>query len=149
MLSQLLPRIMQIITEIDRRYCAYLNGQGYCAYLNGQVSNDVIERTRIIKNGQVQMAHLAIIGSHSINGVAALHTQLLETKVLKDFYNLYPDRFNNKTNGITLRRWLQIANPELSDLLDQTIGKDWRKNSDKMLNFEKYYNDTSVLERIN
>ena len=140
MLSQLLPRIMQIITEIDRRYCAYLNGQ---------VSNDVIERTRIIKNGQVQMAHLAIIGSHSINGVAALHTQLLETKVLKDFYNLYPDRFNNKTNGITLRRWLQIANPELSDLLDQTIGKDWRKNSDKMLNFEKYYNDTSVLERIN
>lgn len=140
MLSQLLPRIMQIITEIDRRYCAYLNGQ---------VSNDVIERTRIIKNGQVQMAHLAIIGSHSINGVAALHTQLLETKVLKDFYNLYPDRFNNKTNGITLRRWLKIANPELSDLLDQTIGKDWRKNSDKMLNFEKYYNDTSVLERIN
>ncbi|MCT3613945.1 glycogen/starch/alpha-glucan phosphorylase, partial [Lactobacillus acidophilus] len=140
MLSQLLPRIMQIITEIDRRYCAYLNGQ---------VSNDVIERTRIIKNGQVQMAHLAIIGSHSINGVAALHTQLLETKVLKDFYNLYPDRFNNKTNGITLRRWLQIANPELSDLLDQTIGKDWRKNSDKMLNFEKYYNDTLVLERIN
>ena len=94
------------------------------------------------------MAHLAIIGSHSINGVAALHTQLLETKVLKDFYNLYPERFNNKTNGITLRRWLQIANPELSALLDKTIGKDWRNNSDEMLNFEKFYNDTSVLNRI-
>ncbi len=139
MMSQLLPRIMQIITEIDRRYCASLAGQ---------VSDDVIERTKIIKNGQVQMAHLAIIGSHSINGVAALHTQLLETKVLKDFYNLYPERFNNKTNGITLRRWLQIANPELSALLDKTIGKDWRNNSDEMLNFEKFYNDTSVLNRI-
>lgn len=139
MFSQLLPRIMQIITEIDRRYCAGLADR---------VSNDVIERTRIIKDGQVQMAHLAIIGSHSINGVAALHTQLLETKVLKDFYNLYPDRFNNKTNGITLRRWLQIANPELSELLDHTIGKNWRQNSDEMLNFEKYYNDTSVLNGI-
>lgn len=139
MMSQLLPRIMQIITEIDRRYCAGLAGQ---------VSDDVIERTKIIKNGQVQMAHLAIIGSHSINGVAALHTQLLETKVLKDFYNLYPERFNNKTNGITLRRWLQIANPELSALLDKTIGKDWRNNSDEMLNFEKFYNNTSVLNRI-
>ncbi|MGN1272446.1 MAG: glycogen/starch/alpha-glucan phosphorylase [Lactobacillus sp.] len=139
MMSQLLPRIMQIITEIDRRYCASLAGQ---------VSDDVIERTKIIKNGQVQMAHLAIIGSHSINGVAALHTQLLETKVLKDFYNLYPERFNNKTDGITLRRWLQIANPELSALLDKTIGKDWRNNSDEMLNFEKFYNDTSVLNRI-
>lgn len=139
MMSQLLPRIMQIITEIDRRFCVGLKGH---------VSDDVIERTRIIKNGQVQMAHLAIIGSHSINGVAALHTQLLETKVLKDFYNLYPDRFNNKTNGITLRRWLQIANPELSDLLDETIGKNWRNDSDEMLNFEKYYHDTKVLHKL-
>lgn len=139
MMSQLLPRIMQIITEIDRRFCVGLKGR---------VSDDVIERTRIIKNGQVQMAHLAIIGSHSINGVAALHTQLLETKVLKDFYNLYPDRFNNKTNGITLRRWLQIANPELSDLLDETIGKNWRNDSDQMLNFEKYYHDTQVLHKL-
>lgn len=139
MMSQLLPRIIQIITEIDRRYCASLAGQ---------VSNDVVERTRIIKNGQVQMAHLAIIGSHSINGVAELHTQLLETKVLKDFYNLYPERFNNKTNGISLRRWLQIANPELSSLLDKTIGKNWRNNSNEMLNFEKFYNDKSVLDSL-
>lgn len=139
MMSELLPRIMQIITEIDRRYC-----EG----LKGRVSDAVIDRTRIIKNGQVQMAHLAIIGSHSVNGVAALHTQLLETEVLKDFYNLYPERFNNKTNGITLRRWLQIANPELSDLLDQTIGKEWRSDSNKMLNFEKYYHDTKVLNQL-
>lgn len=139
MMNQLLPRIMQIITEIDRRFCESLRGQ---------VSDDVIERTRIIKNGQVHMAHLAIIGSHSINGVAALHTQLLETEVLKDFYNLYPDRFNNKTNGIVLRRWLQIANPRLSSLLDQTIGTEWRDNSTEMLNFEKAYHDTDVLRKL-
>lgn len=139
MMSNLLPRIMQIIAEIDRRFCNSLKGR---------VDNGVIDRTRIIKDGQVQMAHLAIIGSHSINGVAALHTQLLETEVLKDFYNLYPERFNNKTNGIVLRRWLQIANPRLSKLLDQTIGKEWRDNSDEMLKFEKFYHDTATLDKL-
>ncbi len=139
MMSNLLPRIMQIITEIDRRFCVSLQNK---------VSNDMIERTRIIKDGQVHMAHLAIIGSHSINGVAELHTQLLETEVLKDFYDLYPERFNNKTNGIVLRRWLQIANPRLSHLLDQTIGKEWRDDSNQMLNFEKFYHDTDTLDKL-
>lgn len=139
MMSELLPRIMQIITEIDRRFCESLKGK---------VNDDVIDRTKIIKNNQVQMAHLAIIGSHSINGVAALHTQLLETEVLKDFYNLYPNRFNNKTNGITLRRWLQLANPDLSGLLDKTIGKGWRKDSSELLKFEKYHDDDHVLKEL-
>lgn len=139
MMQDLLPRIVQIITEIDRRFVESLKGK---------TSDDVIERTRIIKNGRVHMAHLAIIGSHSINGVAALHTQLLETDVLKDFYELYPKRFNNKTNGIVLRRWLQIANPELSDLLDQTIGTKWRDDSNEMLKFENFYHDTKTLNRL-
>lgn len=139
MMQDLLPRIVQIITEIDRRFVESLKGK---------TSDDVIERTRIIKNGRVHMAHLAIIGSHSINGVAALHTQLLETDVLKDFYELYPKRFNNKTNGIVLRRWLQIANPELSDLLDQTIGTKWRDDSNEMLKFENFYHDTKTLKRL-
>lgn len=139
MMSELLPRIMQIITEIDRRYVENLKNK---------VSDEVIERTRIIKDGKVRMAHLAIIGSHSINGVAELHTQLLETEVLKDFYNLYPERFNNKTNGITLRRWIQIANPDLSKLLDKTIGKEWRANSDEMLNFEKYLHNSETLNSL-
>lgn len=139
MMGQLLPRIMQIITEIDRRFCAGLKNH---------VSDDMIARTRIIHNGQVQMAHLAIVGSHSVNGVAQLHTQLLETEVLKDFYELYPDRFNNKTNGIVLRRWLQIANPRLSGLLDKTIGRNWRNDSSDMLNFEKFYHDTDTLKQL-
>ena len=73
------------------------------------------------------MAHLAIIGSHSTNGVAKLHSDLLKSVVLHDFYELYPARFNNKTNGIAMRRWTQLANPSLSKVLDETIGKTWRK----------------------
>ncbi len=139
MFGQLLPRLIEIIQEIDRRYVLSLEGK---------VSGDVIQRTRIIQNNQVHMAHLAIIGSHSVNGVAALHTQLLETEVLKDFYLLFPDRFNNKTNGITLRRWIQLANPELAKLLDDTIGTKWRFDSKEMLKFEKYYHDTKVLAKL-
>lgn len=140
MMNQLLPRIMQIITEIDRRYIISLTGK---------VAENVINDTRIINNGNVQMAHLAIIGSHSVNGVAPLHTHLLETEVLKEFYDLFPERFNNKTNGITLRRWLQIANPKLSALLDQTVGKKWRTDSAKMLLLQDSYNNSRVLDQIN
>ncbi|WP_297817059.1 glycogen/starch/alpha-glucan phosphorylase [uncultured Lactobacillus sp.] len=139
MFQELLPRLMQIITEIDRRFVAELQGK---------VSDDVIQRTRIIKDGLIHMAHLAIIGSHSINGVAALHTQLLETDVLKDFYNLYPKRFNNKTNGIVLRRWIQLANPRLASLLDDTIGKSWRDDSNQMLKFESEINNKKTLSRL-
>lgn len=139
MFKQTLPRLMDIIAEIDRRYADSLKDK---------VSADVIERTRIIKDGQIKMAHLAIIGSHSVNGVAALHTQLLETEVLKDFYNLFPDRFNNKTNGITLRRWIQIANPKLAKLLDETVGSQWRTDSHEMLKFEKYYHNNKVLNEL-
>ena len=139
MFKQTLPRLMDIIAEIDRRYADSLKDK---------VSADVIDRTRIIKDGQIKMAHLAIIGSHSVNGVAALHTQLLETEVLKDFYNLFPDRFNNKTNGITLRRWIQIANPKLAKLLDETVGSQWRTNSHEMLKFEKYYHNNKVLNEL-
>lgn len=140
MMTQLLPRIMQIITEIDRRYVISLTGK---------VAESVNNDTRIVNNGNVQMAHLAIIGSHSVNGVAPLHTHLLETEVLKEFYELYPERFNNKTNGITLRRWLQIANPKLSKLLDQTVGRDWRTDSAKMLLLQDSYKNAKVLKQIN
>lgn len=139
LMQRIVPRIMQIIQEIDRRYVERLNGQ---------VADDVIERTRIISGGQVHMAHLAIIGSHSINGVAELHTQLLETEVLKDFYNLLPERFNNKTNGITLRRWLQLANPRLAKLIDQKLGTDWRSNSTELLKLNRFVNDDDTLSAL-
>lgn len=139
MMTELLPRIMQIITEIDRRYVLELKGK---------TSEEIIEKTRIICNGQVEMAHLAIIGSHSVNGVAELHTELLKTEVLKDFYQLFPEKFNNKTNGITLRRWLQIDNPKLSALLDKCVGPIWRYDESKLLDFEKYRNDQKVLTKL-
>lgn len=140
LMQRILPRIMQIIQEIDRRYVEKLNGQ---------MDGGVIERTRIISGGQVHMAHLAIIGSHSINGVAELHTQLLETEVLKDFYNIFPERFNNKTNGITLRRWMQLANPDLAKLIDEKIGQDWRHDSTELLKLNNFVNDKPTLSELN
>lgn len=139
MMQEVVPRILQIINEIDRRYVISLSNK---------VSTEKINNTKIIKDNKVQMAHLAIIGSHSVNGVAPLHTQLLESVVLKDFYELFPEKFNNKTNGITLRRWLQIANPRLSDLLDKVVGKDWRNDSTKMLELQNNYNDDKTLKQL-
>lgn len=139
MLATVQPRILQIIQEIDRRYALELEGKK---------DHDFIERTRIIKDGMVKMAHLAIIGSHSTNGVAKLHTELLENDVLRDFYELYPERFNNKTNGITVRRWLQVANPELSKTIDQAIGTAWRFDAKKLHELEKHVGDKKLLEKI-
>ena len=88
----------------------------------------VIENTRIVKDNQIHMAHLAIIGGHSINGIAKLHTELLKEDTLHDFYSIYPEKFNNKTNGIVQRRWLQIADQPLSAEIDKLIGKGWRSD---------------------
>ena len=116
MVEEILPRLYQLIVEIDKRFVAEMSEI---------VDTDLIERTRIIRNGEVHMAHLAIIGSHSTNGVAKLHSDLLKKIVLNDFYVLYPERFNNKTNGIAQRRWLQIANPALAKTIDDHIGTSW------------------------
>jgi len=94
------------------------------------------------------MAHLCIHGTHSINGVAKLHTELLKSQELKDFYMLYPYKFNNKTNGITHRRWLMLANPELSTLLDETIGISWRRNPQDLKLFKKYKRDTQAQQKV-
>ena len=94
------------------------------------------------------MANLAIIGSHSVNGVARLHTEILKKDVLAPFYELYPHRFNNKTNGITHRRWIQLANPRLSDLLDETIGEKWRVSPSEMMVFKGKAKDKKVQKAI-
>ncbi|MFV0559749.1 MAG: glycogen/starch/alpha-glucan phosphorylase [Enterococcus sp.] len=139
MLSKLLPRVYQIIEEIDRRYVEQVRKiKDY----------SIVESTRIIQNGQVHMAHLAIIGSHSTNGVAKLHSDLLKSVVLKDFYAVYPERFNNKTNGIAQRRWLQLANEPLAKLLDKTIGTTWRENSDDLKLLMNYRDDETVLTQL-
>ncbi|MBP1048266.1 glycogen/starch/alpha-glucan phosphorylase [Enterococcus sp. BWM-S5] len=139
MLQEVVPRIFQIIEEIDRRFVAEMTSL---------VDQEVIERTRIIKDNQVHMAHLAIIGSHSTNGVAKLHSDLLKGIVLHDFYVLYPERFNNKTNGIAQRRWLQLANEPLAGFLDQTIGTSWRKEANDLHLLMNYKNDSTVLQTL-
>lgn len=123
MIKQLLPRIYQIIVEIDRRRTAELLPK---------VGATLVHNTRIIKDGQIHMANLSIIGSHSTNGVAKLHSDLLKDVELHDFYEIYPERFNNKTNGIADRRWIQIANERLSGIIDETIGKSWRHDLDEL-----------------
>ena len=115
-----LPRIYQIIEEINRRFCEWL-------LQYKKTSHEKIRELAIIADGQVRMAHLAIVGSFSVNGVAALHTKIIKTIEMKDFHALYPDKFNNKTNGITHRRWLKHINLELSKILDK-VSDDWEFN---------------------
>src|SRR6201982_3156127 len=101
------------------------------------------------------MAHLATVGSHAINGVAALHSELLTSSVLKDFYELWPERFSNKTNGVTPRRFLALANPGLRELLDDTIGDGWQMNLERLRELESYVGDDAfrrqwrAVKRVN
>lgn len=135
-----LPRVYQIILEIDNRYVKDLAQKG--------IEAELIEHTRIVKDRFIHMAHLAIIGGHSVNGVAKLHTELLKEDTLRAFYQLYPEKFNNKTNGIVQRRWTQIAAPELSRVIDSTIGEDWRRDIHRLRELESFQNDSQVLKQF-
>ncbi len=134
--SRLLPRIHMIVEEINRRFCINLIDR----FGN---DHEKIRKMAIIADGQVRMAHMAIVGSHSVNGVAALHTEILKAHELKDFYEIYPEKFNNKTNGITQRRWLYHANPELANLITKSIGDGWVINLDELRKLEQYVNDSA------
>lgn len=138
--KNVLPRVYQIILEIDNRYIADMAACG--------IDPQVIEHTRIVKDNQVHMAHLAIIGGHSVNGVAKLHTELLKEDTLRDFYAIYPEKFNNKTNGIIQRRWLQIADEPLSNEIDHLIGKGWRTNIHELRKLLDYKDDQHVLSEF-
>ncbi|MDV0431954.1 glycogen/starch/alpha-glucan phosphorylase [Lactiplantibacillus sp. DA1] len=139
MFQGLLPRIYQIIVEIDRRYRVQQTP------IFGKA---LVDLTAPLGNGQVRMAHLAVIGSHSVNGVAPLHTELLKTDVLRGLYQVYPERFNNKTNGIATRRWVQLANQPLSQLIDQTIGSSWRRQPDLLQTLLPYQQDDHFLHQL-
>lgn len=136
-MQALLPRVYQIIEEINRRFI------GYVKHISDN-DEDLLNRVMILKDGQVHMAHLAIVGSFSVNGVARLHTQILMEQEMKDFYFLYPKKFNNKTNGITHRRWLAYSNPELSSLLNETIGNNWIKHPEELEKLMDYVDDSIV-----
>ncbi len=138
--KNVLPRVYQIILEIDNRYVSDMAARG--------IDPQVIENTRIVKDNQVHMAHLAIIGGHSVNGVAKLHTELLKEDTLRDFYAIYPEKFNNKTNGIIQRRWLQIADEPLSNEIDRLIGNGWRTNIHELRKLLDYKDDQYVLSEF-
>ena len=121
----LLPRIYMIVDEINERFCKQL-----WEHYPGDWER--IEKMAIIAHDQVKMAHLAIVGSYSVNGVATLHTEILKKREMNDFYEVFPEKFNNKTNGITHRRWLLKANPELSSLITESIGSTWIHQTERL-----------------
>lgn len=136
-----LPRMYQIICEINERFCR----EAWQAFPGNwqRISN-----MSVVGYGSVRMANLSVVGSHSVNGVSKLHSDILKKSVFNDFYNMYPDRFENVTNGIAHRRWLCYSNPELADLLDETIGTGYRHNPTELAEFAKFADDKQVLDRI-
>ena len=131
-LDKAVPQLMPIIRELDNR-------------VRAKVSD---ESTYIIKDGLVHMAHMDIHYGYSVNGVAYLHTEILKNTELNNFYKLYPERFNNKTNGITFRRWLMSCNPELSAMITELIGDGWKKDANELEKLANYINDDAVLEKL-
>ncbi|MGK5092609.1 glycogen/starch/alpha-glucan phosphorylase [Deltaproteobacteria bacterium TL4] len=136
-LGHLLPRHLQIIYEINQRFMKEVEQ-------THPGDAELLVRLSLVEEGwpkHIRMTHLAIVGSHAVNGVAALHTELLKTTVFKDFYALYPEKFQNKTNGITPRRWLKASNPELSTLITQNIGEQWVTHLDELKQLESLAED--------
>ncbi len=137
----LLPRIFQIVCEINRRYCDEL----WRVYPG---DNNKVAENAILEHGQIKMATLCLVAANTINGVSALHSEILKHDIFKDYYERHPQKFTNVTNGITHRRWVQQANPGLTALLHDTIGDGWIKDASKLKKLEKFKNDSAVLERL-
>ncbi len=141
--KQLLPRLMEIIFEINARFLAEVS-----AHWPGDKAR--IARMSLIEEGDqqhVRMAYLAIVGSYSVNGVAELHSKLLQQGLFHDFYQLWPEKFNNKTNGVTPRRWLAACNPELAELITETIGDGWLTDLSLLKKLEIYVDDKAFCKR--
>ena len=140
--SRLLPRIYQIIQEIDRRFIAQVRAQ----YPGNE---EKVKKMAILMDGQVKMAHLAIVAGYSVNGVAKLHTEILKNQELKDFYQMMPEKFNNKTNGITQRRFLMHANPLFADWVTEKLGtKEWITDLSKMSGLKEWLDDEEALKEF-
>ena len=139
--SRLLPRVFQIIAEINRRFILEIQ-QKYPGNF------EKIKKMAIIYDGQVKMAHLAIVAGYSVNGVARLHTEILKNQELKDFYEMMPEKFNNKTNGITQRRFLAHGNPLLADWVTDKIGPDWITDLSQLSKLKVYADDEKALQEF-
>lgn len=141
--GRLLPRHLEIIYEINYRFL----GEVQARYPGNK---EKLARMSLVEEGgekQIRMAHLACVGSHSVNGVAALHTQLIKQELMRDFYELFPEKFQNKTNGITPRRWLLISNPQLSALITEKIGDHWINHLDDLRQLEAFADDPDFQAR--
>lgn len=139
--KRLLPRIYAITKEIDNRFRAYVWGATGDA--------DKVERMAIVSGGVVRMANLCVAGSHCVNGVSALHSEILKDTVFHDFYTITPEKFTNVTNGIAFRRWICQANPELTSFITELIGDGFITKSDELIKLRDYKDDKQVLERLN
>ena len=137
----LLPRIYMIIEEIDRRCSSYVRKKS---------NNDenAVRKTAIIKDGMVHMANIAVWSCFSVNGVAQLHTDLLTNQEMKESYKLFPEKFNNKTNGVTHRRWLMDSNPKLAEMISFLIGDAWVKDPDRIEDLMRFADDNNVKKRV-
>ena len=141
MLKDLLPRVYMFIEEIDRRYREMMEKNSMADY-------DTMRKTAVLWDGTVRMANLSVICSHSVNGVAALHTEILKKDTFKDLYRTFPERFNNKTNGISHRRFLIQSNPALVSLITETIGDGWRKDFTRIGDLSEYVNNAALAARL-
>ncbi len=135
------PRCLTLIREVDQKMISELR--------KIEMDEEKINTHRIIHDNVVEMAYLAIWVSNSVNGVAEIHTNILKDETLKQWYDLVPERFNNKTNGVTPRRWLQYANPELTSFINERIGEDWQHDLTKLKELENYLEDDQSLEELN
>ena len=141
LIARRLPRIYMILKEINRRFCEDL-------WTRFPGDWDKISRMAIMSYNIVKMANLSVYGSHHVNGVSGLHSDIIKESIFKDFYDYTPEKFTNVTNGIAHRRWLNQSNPELCALLDECIGAGYAKDASKLAAFKKYENDDSVLKRL-
>jgi starch phosphorylase len=144
LLGRVLPRHLEIIYEINHRFLKKIE-----SVWPGDVER--MQRMSLIEESadpQIRMAHLAIVGSQSVNGVAAVHSELVKTELVPDFFELWPEKFNNKTNGVTPRRWLHSANPKLSELITESIGDSWVTDLDELRGLEKFADDGAFQDQF-
>ncbi|MBS1110390.1 MAG: glycogen phosphorylase, partial [Anaeromyxobacteraceae bacterium] len=144
LLGRVLPRHLEIIYEVNGRFLAQVQG-------DARFDAAAVERMSLIEEGmpkQVRMANLAVVGSHSVNGVAALHTELLQNELFHDFHRLWPEKFNNKTNGVTPRRWILQANPELASVLNEVVGPGWITDAEELRRLELVVDDAPFRRRF-
>jgi starch phosphorylase len=139
-MQSLLPRIYMIIEEINKRFNTFMSEKG--------VDPDKRYQMQIIRDGQVYMTNMAIYAGFSVNGVAKIHTHILETYTFKNFYELFPEKFNNKTNGVTHRRWLLYSNEALASLISSRIGEEWITKPDKLSDFKKFEDDLPTQKAL-